>query len=157
MPGFCRALWGPGRYFHIWRLEGLDPKICLWNSCWSPKFCLQKYKLQIPQILPSEFQIWLQNWDFFPTFASYGDRTSQNFPLIWWTWPDIAPNFAFKLDVRSKPPTSLFQEVPLPGLWGLEFFSHKILTLDTFVPNNWISGSLFYLIDKCLGPVFLIE
>ena len=148
MPGFCRALWGPGGYFHIWRSEGLGPKICLWNSCWSPKFCLQKYKLQIPHILPSEFQIWLQNWDFFPTFASCGDSwTSQNFPLIWWTWPDLAPNFAFKLDVRSKPPPpSFFQEVPLPGYGGLSSFHIKFWHWTLFVPNSLISGSLFYLL-----------
>ena len=43
-------------------------------------------------------------WDFFPTFASCGDRTSQFFPLIWLTWPDPTPNFTSKLDVTSKPP-----------------------------------------------------
>ena len=31
-------------------------------------------------------QIWPQNWDSFPTFAFCGNRTSQVFPLIWWTW-----------------------------------------------------------------------
>ena len=76
-------------YFHIRRSGGggLGPKICLWNSCWSPKFCLQKFRWQIPQILSSEFQIWPQNWDFPPTFASCNNRTSQAFPLIWWTCP----------------------------------------------------------------------
>ena len=50
----------PRGYFHIERSEALG----LWNSCWSPKFCLHKYRWQIPQILPPEFQIWPQNWDF---------------------------------------------------------------------------------------------
>ena len=101
-----RYIHNPGGYFHILGGLGAWPQICLWNSCWSPKFCLQKYRWQIPEILPSEFQIWPQNWDLSPTFASCGNRTSQVFPLVWWTWLDLdlAPNFASKLDEISNPP-----------------------------------------------------
>ena len=120
---------------------GLSPKICLWNSwpCWSPKFCLQQYRWQISQILPSEFQIWPQNWDFFPTFASCGDRTSQVFCLVWWTWPDLAPNFAFKLDVRSKPPWPPYLGVP-PWELGISELPKNTLPLIEN-PKNYCSKS----------------
>ena len=75
---------------------------------------LQKYRWQIPQILPSEFQIWPQNWDFLPTFASCNNRASQ--VLVNLAGP--CPNFASKLDVRSKPPPNLLiWKYPL-GFWA---------------------------------------
>ena len=116
----------PRGYVHVRRSGGLAPKFCLWNSCWSNKFCLQKLKWQIPQILPSEFQIWPQNWDLFPTFASCGDRTSQTFSTYLVNLVGPYPKFCLQTwwEVHAPPPphwpTSLFGSTP----WG------KILTFE---------------------------
>ena len=63
------------------------------------------------------FALWISDLTsklgFFPDFCACNNRTSQVFPLIWWTWPDLAPNFASKLDVRSPPPRPPNMEVPL--------------------------------------------
>ena len=90
------------------------------------------------QILPSEFQIWPQTWDFPQTFASCGDRTSQTFPLIWWTWPDLAPNFASKLDVRSKPPDLFIWKYPPWGIWRLTLQARLlIMALGNGPMQDW--------------------
>ena len=108
---------------------GLGPKICLWNSCWSPKFCLQNCKWQIPQILPSEFQIWSQNWDFFPNLRLVVTELPKFFLLfgeLGRTLPQILPpNLMWS---PSLPPTSIFGSSPpwiTPQLLAPEWLYEK--------------------------------
>ena len=125
---------------------GLGPKICLWNSCWSPKFCLQKYKWQIPKFCPLNFR-------YDPKIGTF----SQLLRLVVTELPKFSsymvnlagpcPKFASELNVRSKnpppPPTSLFESTPL----GFKCWSY----LMTILKNQW---SLLMRFQPILNTIF---
>ena len=97
---------------------GLGPKFCLWNSCWKPKFCLQKYKWQLLQILPSEFQIWPQAWDFSPTFVSCGDRIFKFFLLFREHGRTLPQNLPPNLMWGPSQPDLVIWKYPPLGLYA---------------------------------------
>ena len=102
-------------YFHIRRSGDLGPNFASEIRVRAPNFASKnigdKY-LKLPTLNFRYNPKCPWNCDSFPTFTSCGNRTSQNFPLVLWTWLNLAPNFACKLDVRSKPHDLLIWKYP---------------------------------------------
>ena len=98
----------PRGYFHIRRLRGAWLQNLPLNfHVGSPNFASKNVGDKYPKFCPLNFRYnpkCPQNCDSFRTYASCGDRTSQAFSSCLVTWLDLAPKFASKLDVRSKPP-----------------------------------------------------
>ena len=93
---------------HIRRSEGgLASKFASEIRVRAPNFASKNMGDKYPKLCPFSFRYnskCSQNYDSFQTFASCGNRISQGFLLIWWTWLDLDPNFTSKLDVRSNRP-----------------------------------------------------
>ena len=97
----------PRRVLPYWVVGGLARKFASEILVGAPNFASKNISDKYPKFCSLNFKYGPKIGIFFPTFASCGNRTSQVFPLIWRTWPDLAPNFASNLDVRSKPPPDL--------------------------------------------------
>ena len=106
-------------YFHIRRSGGLSPNFASEIHVGTPNFASKNIDDRYPKFCPLNFRYNCkcpQNCDSFPIFASCSNRTPQIFPLIWWTWLNLTPNFASKLDARSKPPPDLLIWKYPPGI-----------------------------------------
>ena len=104
-------------YFHIKRSGGLAPNFASEIHVGTPNFASKNIGDRYPNICPLKFRYnrkCPQNCDSFQICVSCSNRTPQIFPLIWWTLLNLAPNFASKLDARSKSPDLLIWKFPLP-------------------------------------------
>ena len=99
----------PRGYFLIRRSGSLAPNFGSEIPVGAPNFASKNMGDKYPKFCPLNFRYNPKcppNCDSFP---SCGNRTSQIFPLIWWNWLNLAPNFASKLDV---PPWDTITELP---------------------------------------------
>ena len=106
-------------------VKGLGPKMCLWNSYWSLKCCLQKYRVQISKILPSENQIGPQNWEFPQLLRLVVTEILKIFSSSLVNLVGPCPTFCLQIwcEVQASPP-------PPPGLLNMEVPPWAMSTSD---------------------------
>ena len=115
---------------------GLAPKFASEILVGAPNFASKNIGDKCPKFCPTNFRFDPKIGIFSPIFASCNNRTSQVFPFNWWSWLDLAPHFASKIDVRSS-----WHGSPPPP-WGcswtaLEKFAVILLQLLQY-PRNLV-------------------
>ena len=85
----------------------------------------------LPKTPEGEPQMPIKLW-FFSNFASCSDRTPQISSLIWWTWLNLAQNFASKLDARSNPPPPPPRPPDMEVPQSLKLDNHKQFRSEHF-------------------------